>query len=381
MSQQPIQPLPASADHSRNNFDLVRLFAAVQVVVVHLVSMMPGLRDEPLLRALSLFPGVPIFFFISGFLISGSWLRNQDAAAYVAARALRIFPALWVSCLFTLGLLLWLYPGPMRDNATAAAAWMMMQMSFLQSWNPEFLRGYGSGVANPVLWTIPVELSFYVVLPLLMMLGQKLRRPRGVLLGAAAASFAVFHVVINCIDPSDPSLGLLRKVLFVSPASFVTWLWMFLLGALAQSAFRRLRPLVADQSLAWGGLALAVGALSLVFDLPPWLHLPGNQIGLLNALTLGAACLSFAYSWPGLAARCLRGHDLSYGIYLFHMPIANALIATGIVGLLGAAITCAGTLVMAFLSWTCVERRALKHKKRVQAMLTRRPPVTRGVAA
>jgi peptidoglycan/LPS O-acetylase OafA/YrhL len=369
------------ADHSRNNFDLVRLFAAAQVVVVHVVGVMPGLRNDPLLLALSLFPGVPIFFFISGFLIGGSWRRNPSVAAYAAGRALRIFPALWVAGLFTLTMLLLFYTEPMRDNAGTAAFWVLTQFSFLQSWNPQFLRGYGYGVANPVLWTIPVELSFYVVLPLLCLLGLRLRRLRGVLAAAAVLSFVVFYLVINRLDPVDPDVALLRKVFTVSPASFVTWLWMFLLGALAQLEFGRLRQIVSNRFPLFAAIALGVGALSLVVDAPPWLHLPGNEIGLVNALTTSAACLSFAYSYPGLAQRWLRGFDLSYGIYLFHMPIVNALMASGVVGLPGAAIVGAGTLVCAWLSWTQIERRALGHKKRLEAFLSRRTVVNRGVVA
>ncbi len=355
----------------RNNFDLVRLFAAAQVLVAHVVSYMPGLHDTLLLKALSLFPGVPIFFFISGYLISGSWLRHPDPAAYASGRLLRIFPALWVAGLFTLAMLLLFFGGPLADNAGTAAMWVLMQFSFLQSWNPEFLRAYGTGVANPVLWTIPVELAFYIVLPLLCIAGRRLGRPRLVFIGAALLSFAIFHLVVDGLDRSEPRELLLRKVLMQSPASFVTWLWMFMLGALAQLERGRLLRLVSGRFLVFGTLALGLGALSLFVNLPPFLHLPGNEVGLLNALATSAASLSFAYSYPGLSTRLLGGRDLSYGLYLFHMPIANALIALGIVGWAGAAITIVGAVLCAFLSWTLIERRALAHKQRFQQYLSR----------
>ncbi len=356
----------------RNNFDLVRLFAAAQVLVVHVVSFIPGMHDTLVLNALSLFPGVPIFFFISGYLISGSWLRHPEPAAYAAGRMLRIFPALWVSGLFTLALLMLFYGGPLADNAGTAAMWLLMQNSFLQSWNPAFLRGYGTGVANPVLWTIPVELAFYIALPLLCIVGQRLGRLRTVLVVAGLVSFAIFHFVIDGLDRSEPRELLLRKVLTQSPASFVTWMWMFLLGALAQLERVRLLRLVSGRFALFGALALVVGGLSLAVNLPPFLHLPGNEVGLVNALATSAASLSFAYSYPGLSQRLLGGRDLSYGLYLFHMPIANALVAIGLVGAAGAAITIVGAFACAFLSWTLIERRALAHKQRFQLYLSRR---------
>jgi len=367
--------------HHRNNFDLLRLLAAAQVVAVHLISMMPGLGSEAALKALSLFPGVPIFFFTSGYLIQASWHAAPDPARYAANRLLRIFPALWLAVLFNLALILLFYAEPMAENAGTATAWLLMQMSFLQSWNPAFLRGYGVGVANPALWTIPVELAFYIVLPLLSVLGARLRRPRAVLLAAALLSFALFVAVFWRLDPGNTLELAVRKVLAQSPLSFVTWLWMFLLGAGAFSMRTWLLPLVGGRFVVFGGVAVGVGVLSLGLDLPPWLHLPGNEIGLLNALANGAACLSFAYSWTGLSARLLQGHDLSYGIYLFHMPIANALIANGVVGGVGAGLAVAGTIACAGLSWMFLERRMLALKPGLSAGLRRLLKSPEGVAA
>ncbi|RCW76042.1 acyltransferase family protein [Pseudorhodoferax soli] len=369
-----------SGDHALNNFDLVRVFAAAQVVVVHLVSFMPGMHSASWLEVLSLFPGVPIFFFISGFLIGGSWRRNPNVAAYIASRALRIFPGLWAACLFSLALLLFLYSEPLRENVGTTLIWIAMQLSFLQSWNPQFLRGYGMGVANPVLWTIPVELAFYVVLPLLVILGQRIRRLYGVLIGAALISLLVCWWATAGLDPRDAQVETLRKVMTVSPLSFVSWVWMFLLGVLAQLQFDRLQPLIAGRALPFVLIAVAVGILSLFVDFPPLLHLPGNEIGLLNAVANGLACLAFAYSYPGLALRWLRGNDLSYGVYLYHMPLANALIAVGVVGWQGGVLVLIGTFVCAFLSWVLIERRALGLKSRLQLLLDRRSSLGREIA-
>jgi peptidoglycan/LPS O-acetylase OafA/YrhL len=41
----------------------------------------------------------------------------------------------------------------------------LAQLSIVQFYNPDFLRGYGVGVLNGSLWTISVELQFYVMLP------------------------------------------------------------------------------------------------------------------------------------------------------------------------------------------------------------------------
>ncbi len=64
----------------KNNFDLIRLFAAFQVALVHVFRIMEietAWVGSFILHLFYLFPGVPIFFFISGFLISRSYENNS----------------------------------------------------------------------------------------------------------------------------------------------------------------------------------------------------------------------------------------------------------------------------------------------------------------
>lgn len=89
---------PSAADWRVNNFDLVRLLAALQVVVVHaLMYLKPRGSFVHIARSgLELFPGVPIFFVISGLLISKSYEQSDCIRNYYRNRCLRIYPGLWV---------------------------------------------------------------------------------------------------------------------------------------------------------------------------------------------------------------------------------------------------------------------------------------------
>ena len=55
-----------------NNFDLIGLFAALQVAIIHTIAHLDLDIHIPLLEY---FPGIPIFFFVSGFLINLSFER------------------------------------------------------------------------------------------------------------------------------------------------------------------------------------------------------------------------------------------------------------------------------------------------------------------
>ena len=88
-----------------NNFDLIRLFAAFQVLILHSTTHLE-LTNQVNFYFLDLFPGVLMFFVMSGFLIMSSLDRNPDIRNYITNRILRIFPGLYICSVLTLILLL-----------------------------------------------------------------------------------------------------------------------------------------------------------------------------------------------------------------------------------------------------------------------------------
>src|SRR5215213_3212767 len=85
--------VPPSAE---NSFNAIRLLAALQVVYVHSYAHL----DLPRLPGhdwITQFPGVPIFFAASGFLVFSSLLRLGSLTEFFRHRALRIYPALLVN--------------------------------------------------------------------------------------------------------------------------------------------------------------------------------------------------------------------------------------------------------------------------------------------
>ena len=148
-----------------NNFDLIRLFAALEVAVHHTLHHFK-LTDHWLYHSTSWLPGVPIFFFVSGFLISKSYENNSRIVEYGRNRALRIYPALVlctilaVASAFMTG-----YLATQSWGIPEFLAWIASQVTIVQFFSPEFMRGFGSGVLNGSLWTVTVELQFYVLIP------------------------------------------------------------------------------------------------------------------------------------------------------------------------------------------------------------------------
>src|SRR5437763_3287343 len=98
--------------HRRNNFDALRLIAAVSVIFSHSFLIAEGSQNnEPLIRltgnqAILGLTGVFVFFAISGFLVTQSFEQTGNPWHYLVKRGLRIFPGLFVATLvsaFVLG--------------------------------------------------------------------------------------------------------------------------------------------------------------------------------------------------------------------------------------------------------------------------------------
>jgi len=125
-----------ASDWRVNNFDLLRLLAALQVAAVHSIGILqPTGRFARLLGAgLDRFPGVPIFFVISGVLISKSYEHSDSLRDYLRNRCLRIFPGLWVCLVVSVAVILALGVGSLgRITAPDWLLWWAGQMSIFQN--------------------------------------------------------------------------------------------------------------------------------------------------------------------------------------------------------------------------------------------------------
>jgi peptidoglycan/LPS O-acetylase OafA/YrhL len=171
---------------------------------------------------------------------------------------------------------------------------------------------------------------------------------------------AALFPALNAVWPGKPPGhgGLLGPHL--SAALFVPWFWMFLVGVLFQRNSVVLRRWLAGRFVY---VALAYVLLAS-FAMRQW------QWSLKDSpqplLFLGLACVTFsaAFSAPALSQRLLRRNDVSYGLYIYHEPVANVLLLTAAAsGRAAVILAIAVSLVLAGASWVLIERPALALKR------------------
>ena len=157
----------------KNNLEWLRLIFAMQVVVGHASSHLGAMLDLP--RFISNFPGVPAFFFVSGFLIYSSYLHSPGKQ-YFQNRFLRLFPALLLVTFGGMGVILFaLGWESVLNNTSIFFFWFFSQITLGQAYNPELFRTVGVGVINGSLWTITTEIMFYLSVPVIVWLENRFR--------------------------------------------------------------------------------------------------------------------------------------------------------------------------------------------------------------
>lgn len=329
-------------------FDYLRIGLACAVVIVHSVGLSYGgdyadpFFQKPGAHAISMLI-LPMFFSLSGFLVTGSLDRCKTLFGFLGLRFIRIYPALAVEVLLSAFVL-----GPIfttvawRDYFTDPTffRYLINVTGHISFYLPGvFLENPSPGMVNRQLWTVPFELYCYFALTILAF--TRLARK---------AAFLLLAVVVF-------QLGLVARLAVFRPSSLLAdefpghvagpqLVIAFLAGVLVYRFRERLPS---------GRMPILVaGSLSIVlFSFPAG--------GFLGVFTAAYATICLGVLNPKKVG-ILRGADYSYGVYLYGWPIQQALVATG--GWARHAIVNAtASLIIAFaiaaLSWHLIEKPAL----------------------
>jgi peptidoglycan/LPS O-acetylase OafA/YrhL len=334
-----------------NNFNLIRLLAALSVIFSHSVAILglPASRefffDHVGLSLAEM--AVDVFFVTSGFLVTASLIGRQSVIAFLWARALRIFPALWVMLALTvIGL------GAALTSLSLSEYWAspITHEYFLK--NATLVGGVRwslpgvfetmplKGEFNGSLWTLPIELRMYLWLAagwVVFAFAPAIRVKALTVIAPLAA--AVFLAVI------------LSGGLFGSPFNIADIrVFMFLYGA-TLFLWRDKVPMRAG--ILFAGLAILLLA---AFN--------ASVFFLAYVILLAPLVLHLAYLPKGRVLAFNDWGDFSYGVYIYAFPIQQTLafLNPGMSLLAMLALSGSITLGVATLSWTCIEKRALALK-------------------
>ena len=328
-----------------NNFNLIRIAAAVAVLVSHSFSLV-GV-DDPLIPFVGMSAGdvgVDIFFLASGFLVTASLIARNNVREFLLARALRVFPALVVMVLLSvllLGPAMTTLPIPEYFESPQTRHYLLKCISLFDGVEYHlpgvFEQNPLRAAVNGSLWSLPVEVRMYAALALIWTLFAVFGSFRGNAVKLVTAGLAVTAgvlVVRTHLSHGDDSASL--RLIF-----------MFFTG----SAYFSLR-----QAVRFSGAAFGVLTCALVFTA---VSRPAFYITYM--VTIGYLLFYLAYVPGGSVRRYNQVGDYSYGVYIYAFPVQQTVVsfAPAISPLLLALAAGVTTLGLSFLSWNLIERRAM----------------------
>jgi peptidoglycan/LPS O-acetylase OafA/YrhL len=298
---------------------------------------------------------VPCFFALSGLLVTMSAIRSTPQR-YVLARMRRILPAYLVTLSIT-ALLLAPTVFALTHGGVGGFHWLQADgpIAYLLGNAPLSVNMHytmdgvfdGTNVVNTIngsIWTLPVEIRAYALALLVVAIGRRI--------GLTKTMVGTLTVTTALLALSHADLATVAVILpeFLPP-EYLPLLYVFFCGAVVAT--------VADRfvlSHRWGIASLVVVAAATQAPEP-----------LLRELGLGPLVLAIPYVASLLPTRPFRWftNDLSYGTYLWGMPVQQVLTLAGI-GSLGLypymAFSVLCTLPLAVASWFLVERRFLQRR-------------------
>lgn len=323
---------------NKNCFDFIRFTLSFIVVLRHIIDLSDNYLLSPFEHFLDSYVSVTGFFIISGFLIIKSYNRTANTKDYFVKRMRRLLPAyilsvvggaLILSMFSTYSIELYFKDGGFYKYLFSN----IIFLNFLKPCLPGLFIHNSQCAVNGALWTIKVEILFYIVVPVIAYYINRMSRKYLLLL---------FIYILSIIYKLSLEHGASNLSMILS-RQLPGFLSYFAVGI----SFYYYHGFYMKNRYKLFFVSVCVFALEYYFNLE-----------ILRPVALGNMIFFIAYSFPKLNAFGKYG-DFSYGIYIFHFPIIQIFVQYGFFDrhnpfLVSAAIVIL-VIFIAILSWRMIE--------------------------
>lgn len=302
-------------------FDGIRTLAVIGVILYHLLPTQ--MRGGYL--------GVPVFFVVSGYLITDllrqEWDQNGRIAVkdFYVRRMKRLYPGMVVMLLLSAAYIT-LFQRNLLNNLRGV---VVSSLLYVNNWwqinhGLSYFDRFGNESPFTHLWSLAVEGQNYLIWPLLFILLMKLVKNRG----------TIFKIVIGCsllsalllaiwyspgADPTRVYYGTDTRLFSIWMGSALAFIW-------PSTHLKKEIPKKAKRVLNLAGGLSFIGLVITFFVLDD--HLSFVYYGGMLLVSLLCTILVAVTAHPGASLNCWLTNPLfsyigkrSYGIYLYQFPV------------------------------------------------------------
>jgi peptidoglycan/LPS O-acetylase OafA/YrhL len=330
---------------SRNNFDLLRLLFASTVCLTHAYVLSGFAALEWIDTVFSASVAVKAFFVVSGFLIFMSYERSSTLGSYARKRVRRIYPAYFtIVMVCAIGLVA--VSSRSIVDYFFSIDWLEHTLSNLAFLNfvhpalPDVFEDHRVTAVNGALWTLKIEVMFYLSVPLFVYLFRRYSPARMLplfyLLSVTYAAWCTMHARRTGLEFYEDLAKQLPGQLsyFMAGGFFYYYLPLFV------------------RRVAWFVVPAAI-----VLALDTFRH-PAPMLEPFALATIVVFFGLFLY-----VGNFGKYGDFSYGVYIVHFPIIQVLLWSGWFDgtspMLYLATVIALTALAGVTMWHLVEKRFL----------------------
>ena len=266
------------------------------------------------------FLGVHLFFVVSGFCIhmpQAGKTQPLDGKTFALRRALRIYPLYLVTFLVSMFL------AHFRGGEAAESATLPNFLGHFVFWYHNGLGASKDFGSPPVLWTIAVEVQFYIIYALLLPVLRRIGIGRATLI--AMIVDVLYRVGWQVLETSHPHMSSLLAPVRFAPIRFGEWmLGAWIAESLVRGSAQPLWKLLSRHGVMIGSLIIATDiAITILMgsgregmDIPAILGFAAILAGVAGretvATTAPPSIGSRIRAWLGMR---------SYSLYLVHYPV------------------------------------------------------------
>lgn len=321
-----------------NCFDFLRYFFAISLIIAHFCT----LTNIDQFWFVTGTTRVKAFFIMSGFLVFYSYIRREDLKDYIEKRIRRILPAYLIVIIFCFLLGSFITTIGTKDFFTSKETYKYLIanfsfLNFIQPTLPGVFEHNPIQAVNGSLWTMKVEVMFYISVPIILYLLKK---------------YKVIFVMISIF-------------LF---ATIYNYCFTVLYEQTNNDLYLLIRKQIGSQLMYFYSgtfilLYLDKFTKYLKFFFPiaivVYYYQDSNYLfSTFEPLAFATILIGLAYNLKYL--NFLRKYDnISYGMYLYHYPIIQTIIYYKIPQFniyLAFFLTLILTILISLLSWKFIEK-------------------------